>query len=103
MEKWWLQRKLDRARRKRGFKVIPGNRGDGGGPNVRKGCGVSSGARVRRMNSVTSRFSLAWSSLADVHHVAGLVVGPGDVLLASGRMPRCCIVYWTLKYGVAAS
>jgi hypothetical protein len=33
MEKWWIQRKLDRARRKRGFKVIPGDRG----PNVRKG------------------------------------------------------------------
>jgi hypothetical protein len=33
MEKWWIQRKLDRARRKRGFKVIPGQ----GGPNVRKG------------------------------------------------------------------
>ena len=30
MEKWWIQRKLDRARRKRGFKVIPGE----GGPNV---------------------------------------------------------------------
>ena len=33
MERWWIQRKLDRARRKRGFKVIPGE----GGPNVRKG------------------------------------------------------------------
>jgi hypothetical protein len=33
MEKWWIQRKLDRARRKRGFKVIPGDKG----PNVRKG------------------------------------------------------------------
>lgn len=33
LEKWWLQRKLDRARRKRGFKVIPGDKG----PNVRKG------------------------------------------------------------------
>ena len=32
-EKWWIQRKLDRARRKRGFKVIPGDKG----PNVRKG------------------------------------------------------------------
>ena len=33
LEKWWLQRKLDRNRRKRGFKVIPGDKG----PNVRKG------------------------------------------------------------------
>ena len=33
LEKWWIQRKLDRARRKRGFKVIPGDKG----PNVRKG------------------------------------------------------------------
>jgi hypothetical protein len=33
LEKWWLQRKLDRARRKRGFKVIPGDKG----PNVRRG------------------------------------------------------------------
>lgn len=33
MERWWIQRKLDRARRKRGFKVIPGDKG----PNVRKG------------------------------------------------------------------
>jgi hypothetical protein len=33
LEKWWIQRKLDRARRKRGFKVIPGDKG----PNVRRG------------------------------------------------------------------
>jgi hypothetical protein len=33
MERWWIQRKLDRERRKRGFKVIPGDRGR----NVRKG------------------------------------------------------------------
>lgn len=33
MERWWLQRKLDRTRRKRGFKVIQGDKG----PNVRKG------------------------------------------------------------------
>jgi hypothetical protein len=33
LERWWIQRKLDRARRKRGFKVIPGDKG----PNVRKG------------------------------------------------------------------
>jgi hypothetical protein len=33
LEKWWIQRKLDRARRRRGFKVIPGDKG----PNVRKG------------------------------------------------------------------
>jgi hypothetical protein len=32
-ERWWIQRKLDRARRKRGFTVIPGDKG----PNVRKG------------------------------------------------------------------
>ena len=37
MERWWIQHKLDRARRKRGFKVIPGDRRDNGGPNVRKG------------------------------------------------------------------
>ena len=38
LEKWWIQRKLDRARRKRGFTVIQGdNRGGKGGPNVRKG------------------------------------------------------------------
>jgi hypothetical protein len=33
LEKWWIERKLARARRKRGFKVIPGDKG----PNVRKG------------------------------------------------------------------
>jgi hypothetical protein len=33
LERWWIQRKLDRMRRKRGFKVIPGDKG----PNVRKG------------------------------------------------------------------
>jgi hypothetical protein len=33
LEKWWIQRKLDRARRKRGFTVIQGEKG----PNVRKG------------------------------------------------------------------
>jgi hypothetical protein len=32
-ERWWIQRKLDRARRKRGFTVIQGDKG----PNVRKG------------------------------------------------------------------
>ncbi len=43
MEKWWIQRKLARARRKSGFTVIPGDRGNRGGnggnsgPNVRKG------------------------------------------------------------------
>jgi hypothetical protein len=35
LERWWIQKKLDRARRKRGFKVIPGS-GERG-PNVRKG------------------------------------------------------------------
>jgi hypothetical protein len=35
LERWWIQKKLDRARRKRGFKVIPGE--GGRGPNVRKG------------------------------------------------------------------
>jgi hypothetical protein len=35
LERWWIQRRLDRARRKRGFKVIPGQ-GDRG-RNVRKG------------------------------------------------------------------
>ncbi|HEX4494432.1 MAG TPA: hypothetical protein VIE43_02080 [Thermoanaerobaculia bacterium] len=34
LEKWWIQKKLDRARRKRGFKVIQGEKGQGG---VRKG------------------------------------------------------------------
>ncbi len=33
LERWWIQRKLDRARRKRGFTVIQGDKG----PNVRKG------------------------------------------------------------------
>lgn len=33
LERWWIQQKLDRARRKRGFKVIPGEKGQ----NVRKG------------------------------------------------------------------
>lgn len=33
LEKWWIQRKLERARKKRGFKVIPGEKGQ----NVRKG------------------------------------------------------------------
>jgi hypothetical protein len=33
LEKWWIQKKLDRARRKRGFKVIQGDKD----PNVRKG------------------------------------------------------------------
>jgi hypothetical protein len=33
LEKWWIQKKLDRARKKRGFKVIPGEKGQ----NVRKG------------------------------------------------------------------
>jgi hypothetical protein len=33
LEKWWIQQKLARARRKRGFTVIPGDKG----PNVRKG------------------------------------------------------------------
>ena len=32
-ERWWISRKLDRARRKRGFTVIQGDKG----PNVRKG------------------------------------------------------------------
>ncbi len=35
LERWWIQQKLDRARKKRGFKVIPGS-GERG-PNVRKG------------------------------------------------------------------
>jgi hypothetical protein len=35
LERWWIQRKLDRARRKRGFRIIPGT-GDRD-PNVRKG------------------------------------------------------------------
>ncbi|MFL6193701.1 MAG: hypothetical protein ACJ75H_05985 [Thermoanaerobaculia bacterium] len=33
MQRWWIQRKLDRAKRKRGFRVIPGDKGR----NVRKG------------------------------------------------------------------
>ena len=33
LEKWWIQKKMDRLRRKRGFKVIPGEKGQ----NVRKG------------------------------------------------------------------
>jgi hypothetical protein len=33
LEKWWIQKKLDRNRRKRGFKVIQGDKGTG----VRKG------------------------------------------------------------------
>lgn len=36
LERWWIQRKLDRAKKKRGFRVIPGDRGDRGG-DVRKG------------------------------------------------------------------
>lgn len=35
MQRWWIQRKLDRARRKRGFRVIPGE--GKRGPDVRKG------------------------------------------------------------------
>jgi hypothetical protein len=35
LERWWLQRKLERARRKRGLRVIPGE--GGRGRNVRKG------------------------------------------------------------------
>lgn len=34
LERWWLQRKLDREKRKRGLRVIPGDRDRGG---VRKG------------------------------------------------------------------
>jgi hypothetical protein len=33
LEKWWIQKKLDRNRRKRGFKVIQGDKG----PGARKG------------------------------------------------------------------
>jgi hypothetical protein len=33
LERWWIQKKLDRAKKKRGFKVIPGEKGQ----NVRKG------------------------------------------------------------------
>ncbi|HEX6901514.1 MAG TPA: hypothetical protein VF789_17435 [Thermoanaerobaculia bacterium] len=33
LERWWIQRKLDREKRKRGFRVIPGEKGQ----NVRKG------------------------------------------------------------------
>jgi len=35
LERWWIQKKLDRARKKRGFRVIPG--GGKRDPNVRKG------------------------------------------------------------------
>jgi hypothetical protein len=35
LERWWIQRKLDRAKKKRGFRVIPGERGKGG--DTRKG------------------------------------------------------------------
>jgi hypothetical protein len=35
LERWWIQRKLERAKKKRGFRVIPGDRGRGG--DVRKG------------------------------------------------------------------
>jgi hypothetical protein len=37
LQRWWIQRRLDRARRQRGFKVIPGEGGRRGAPNVRKG------------------------------------------------------------------
>lgn len=33
IERWWIQRKLDREKRKRGFRVIPGEKGQ----NVKKG------------------------------------------------------------------
>ncbi len=33
LERWWIQKKLDRTRRKRGFRIIPGDQGR----NVRKG------------------------------------------------------------------
>src|SRR6185436_13519113 len=36
IERWWLQRKLDRNRRKRGFRVISGE-GQGGEGEVKKG------------------------------------------------------------------
>jgi hypothetical protein len=36
LERWWIQRKLERAKKKRGFRVIPGERGNRGG-DVRKG------------------------------------------------------------------
>jgi|SRR5215203_305394 len=35
IQRWWIQQKLDRARKKRGFRVIPGE--GKGNPNVRKG------------------------------------------------------------------
>jgi hypothetical protein len=35
LERWWIQRKLERAKKKRGFRVIPGDRSGGG--DVRKG------------------------------------------------------------------
>jgi hypothetical protein len=38
MERWWIQRRLDRERKKRGFRVIPGEgKRDPRDPNVRKG------------------------------------------------------------------
>jgi hypothetical protein len=36
LERWWIQRKLHRARKKRNLRVIPGERGDRGG-DVRRG------------------------------------------------------------------
>jgi len=33
IERWWIQKKLDRAKKKRGFRVIPGDKGK----NVRRG------------------------------------------------------------------
>ncbi len=36
LERWWIQRKLERARKKRGFRVISGEKGNRGG-DVRKG------------------------------------------------------------------
>jgi hypothetical protein len=35
MERWWIQQKLKRAKKKRGFRVVPGDRSDRG--DVRKG------------------------------------------------------------------
>lgn len=38
LERWWIQRKLERAKKKRGFRVIPGERGERGkGGDMRKG------------------------------------------------------------------
>lgn len=37
MERWWIQRKLDRMKKKRGFRVVSGGGGSGGGGDVRKG------------------------------------------------------------------